>query len=74
MGLCGNSPFFVVGTETLNGTEEVPVTLTEEADGVQVAFVGAPAQDTLTVPVKPPDGVTLQIVSSRPARRHRGGC
>ena len=61
MGLCGNSPFFVVETETLNGTVEAPVTLTEEAQGVQAAFVGAPVQDRLTVPVKPPVGVTCRL-------------
>ena len=61
MGLGGSSPFLVVETEMLNSTGEEPLTSSEGAEGVHVAFAGAPVQDRFTVPVKPSIGVSCRL-------------
>lgn len=45
-------------TVTLNGTDDAPVTFTDEVEGVQVDWAGVPAQARLTVPVNPEIGLT----------------
>ena len=50
----------VVETVIVNG-EDAPVTLTGEVEEVQVECVGAPAHDTLTEPVNPPNALTCKL-------------
>ena len=60
-GLEGKSPRAVVVTEMLNGTEDAPLTFTDETEGVQIACAGAPLQEMLTDPVKPLKGFTCRL-------------
>jgi hypothetical protein len=61
IGPGGKKPCATVDTVTVNGTEEAPVTLIDDAEDVQVASVGAPVQDTFTEPVKPLSGFTWRL-------------
>jgi len=60
-GLGGRSPRAVVVTVMLNGTEDAPLTFTEETEGVQIASAGAPLQEMLTEPLKPLRGFTCRL-------------
>jgi hypothetical protein len=61
VGLGDNWLPAVVITVRVNGTGDVPVTFTDEADGEQLDSVGAPLQEILTEPVKPLSGLTCRL-------------
>jgi hypothetical protein len=52
IGLGGKRPRAVVMTVTVNGTD-APVMFTDEVEGLQVDWLGAPLQLRLTPPVNP---------------------
>ncbi len=60
-GLGGRSPRAVVVTAMLNGTEDAPLTFTDETEGVQIDCAGASLQEMLTEPVKPLRGFTCRL-------------
>jgi hypothetical protein len=51
----------MVVTLIANARGDVPVTFNVEADGVHVAWAGAPLHARLTEPVKPPSGFSCRL-------------